>query len=73
MLMSPDRRGGQIWVLAAQALLGAAALGAVGFAAFRLQASTEAAALLFLFVVVAVGIWARPVASALVSILAILR
>src|SRR5262245_2157667 len=72
MLARPERRSGQTWVPAAQALLGAAALGAVGFAAFRLQASTEAAALLFLFVVVPVAIGARPVASVLVSILAIL-
>jgi len=72
MLARPERRSRRIWVPAAQALLGAAALGAVGFAAFRLQASTEAAALLFLFVVVPVAIWARPLASVLVSILAIL-
>ena len=72
MSTTPERRIGRIWTAAAQTLLGVAALAVVTFVALRLEASTEAAALLFLFVVVPVAIWARPVASVLVSILAIL-
>src|SRR5262245_18041360 len=68
----PGHRSGRAWSGAAQALLGAAALAAVCVAGQRLQASTEAAALLFLFVVVPVAIWAQPVASVLVAILAVI-
>ncbi len=68
----PEGRTGQISTPAVQTLLGAAALAVVSFAGLRLQASAEAAALLFLFVVVPVAIWARPSAATLVSILAIL-
>ena len=71
-VITPERAVGRSWAAtSAQALCGAAGIAIVGFAAFLLGASTEAAALLFLFVVVPVAIWARPLASALVSTLAI--